>query len=203
MVEERAEDVALAASLVVLTNHDPAAKAATAIRRALGARRIKVRVLGRTEIGHRLDARPELRRALPSVLGLRGLAELIDPDVAARSSLDREAATELATVFVPTRAYRRALGVLESYRFAVLTGPPEMGKTAIARMIALAQLTDGREAHECNRPQEILQVFDATRPQVFVADDAFGSTEYRPDAAERFGRLRWSASCERSTIVTG
>jgi hypothetical protein len=26
------------------------------------------------------------------------------------------------------------------------------------------------------------------RPQVFVADDAFGSTEYRPDAAERWAR---------------
>jgi hypothetical protein len=30
--------------------------------------------------------------------------------------------------------------------------------------------------------------FDRARPQVFVADDAFGSTEYRPDAAELWAR---------------
>ena len=123
---------------------------------------------------------------------MRDLGELIDPDVAARSSFDRTAATELATVFVPTRAYRRALGVLDAHRFAVLTGPPEMGKTAIARMIALAQLTDGWEAHECTRPDEIWRAFGANRSQVFVADDAFGSTEYRPDAAER-----WASEIER------
>src|ERR1700722_2617605 len=63
-----------------------------------------------------------------------------------------------------------------------------MGKTAIARMIALAQLTSGWEAHECTRPDDVWRVFDAGRPQVFVADDAFGSTEYRPDAAERWAR---------------
>src|ERR1700722_31072 len=63
-----------------------------------------------------------------------------------------------------------------------------MGKTAIARMIALAQLTSGWEAHECARPDDVRRVFDAGRAQVFVADDAFGSTEYRPDAAERWAR---------------
>src|SRR5664279_5269307 len=66
-------------------------------------------------------------------------------EVAARSSLDLPAASALAAVFMPTRAYRRALGVLDRHRFAVLSGPPEVGKTAIARTIALAQLTDGWE----------------------------------------------------------
>ena len=30
------------------------------------------------------------------------------------------------------------------------------------------------------------------RPQVFIADDAFGSTEYQPDAAER-----WAVDLDR------
>jgi hypothetical protein len=108
--------------------------------------------------------------------------------VAGRSSLDRGAAQELASVFVPTHAYRRALEVLDAHRFAVLTGPPEMGKTAIARMIGLAQMTAGWEAHECIRSEDVWRSFDPNRSQVFVADDAFGSTEYRPDAAERWAR---------------
>jgi hypothetical protein len=67
-----------------------------------------------------------------------------------------------------------------------------MGKTAIAQMLALAQMTDGWEAHECSSPEQLWRVFDASRRQVFVADDAFGSTEYRPEAAER-----WASSLGR------
>jgi hypothetical protein len=55
-------------------------------------------------------------------------------------------------------------------------------------MLALAKMTDGWEAHECRSPDQVWRVFDATRRQVFVADDAFGSTEYRPDAAERWAQ---------------
>jgi hypothetical protein len=94
----------------------------------------------------------------------------------------------LARVFWPTRAYERARDVLARYRFVVLTGPPEMGKTAIAQMLSLSQMTDGWEAHECNDPDDVWRVFDRNRRQVFIADDAFGSTEYRPDAAERWAR---------------
>ena len=102
--------------------------------------------------------------------------------------LDAERAQELARVFWPTRAYARAREVLGRHRFVVLTGPPEMGKTAIAEMLALAHLTDGWEAHQCNDPEQVWRVFDRDRRQMFVADDAFGSTEYRPDAAERWAR---------------
>jgi hypothetical protein len=192
LVSEREEDVSFAQSLVVVTDLKLPRGFAATVKGALPDQRIEVRVLGGPEIGRRLDARAELRRAVPSVLGLRDLDELIDPGVAARSSLDRAAVEELVSVFVPTRAYRRALGVLDAHRFAVLSGPPEMGKTAIARVIAVAQLTDGWEAHECTRPENIWEVFDASRPQVFVADDAFGSTEYRPEAAER-----WANEMER------
>jgi hypothetical protein len=192
LLTKRPEDMALAESLVIMTNVDRTAKLETRVRGVLADQRVKLRVLGRGEIGQRLDALPELRRAMPSTLGLRDLDELIDPEVAGRSTLDLPAARALASVFMPTRAYRRALRVLEAHRFAVLTGPPEMGKTAIARTIALAQHTDGWEAHECIRPEEIWRVFDPNRSQVFVADDAFGSTEYRADAGER-----WAAGMER------
>jgi hypothetical protein len=145
-------------------------------------------VLGARELGECLDRRPDLRAAMPSVLGLRDLGSLISPGQQDRSSLDVGLAQELARVFWPTRAYERARAVLDRHRFVVLTGPPEMGKTAIARMLALAQLTDGWEAYECNSPEQVWAAFDPGRRQVFVADDAFGSTEYRADAAELWAR---------------
>jgi hypothetical protein len=135
-----------------------------------------------------IEARADLRLRMPSLLGVRPLEGLVADDVAARCTVDPAAAHALARVFVPTRAHARALAVLGRYRFAVLTGPPEMGKTAAATMVALARMSAGWEAHECRGPDDLLRAFAADRPQVFIADDAFGSTEYRPDAAERWAR---------------
>ena len=143
-------------------------------------------VLGSQELAASIDAHPEIRAALPSLLGLRDLGPLIGEDSRARSTFDVSEAQRLARVFWSTRAYDRARVVLGRHGFVVLTGPPEMGKTAIAEMIALTQLTDGWEAHACTDPDQVRRVFDPGRRQVFIADDAFGSTEYRPDAAERW-----------------
>ena len=173
--------------LLVLTNLDTAG-ARRALHADATARDRRVVLLGAAEISASLDRDPRLRVAMPSVLGLRDLDGLIDPDVRGRSSLDVERAQELARVFWPTHAYDRARDVLARHRFVVLTGPPEMGKTAIAEMLALAYLTDGWEAHQCSDPEQVWRVFDRERRQVFIADDAFGSTEYRPDAAERWAR---------------
>jgi len=183
------KELAAASSWLVLTNATPETVDVVKVSlEQLPAGHPPLTLAPPALIAARLEARAELRRTMPSVLGLRKLDGLIDPGVAARSTLDREAATELARVFVPTMAYRRALAVLAAHSFTVLSGPPEMGKTAIARIVALAQLTDGWEAHECIAPEAVLAAFDPARPQVFVADDAFGSTEYRPDAAETWAR---------------
>lgn len=142
--------------------------------------------LGPEQLWELLLARPALRFRLPSLLGIADLSSLVAGEAAQRSSADVEAAAALARVFVPTRAYARALEVIQQHRFVVLTGPPEMGKTAIARMLGLAALSDGWELHECLDPDELWQRFSRERRQLFVADDAFGSTEYRPDTAERW-----------------
>ena len=173
--------------LLALTNLD-GPEALDAIRRDKFTEHAQVVVMGAEELGSSLDRDPRMRLAMPSVLGLRDLEALIDRTALARSSFDVERATDLARVFWPTRAYDRATAVLDGHQFVVLTGPPEMGKTAIAQMLALAQLTDGWEAHECTNPDEVWRAFDRDRRQLFVADDAFGSTEYRPDAAERWAQ---------------
>ena len=74
--------------------------------------------------------------ARAGVLGVRDLTPRRRRGARALDAATSAAAATLARVFVPTRAYRaHARDVLERHRFAVLTGPPEMGKTAIARML--------------------------------------------------------------------
>jgi hypothetical protein len=177
----------VAGPLLVLTNLSTA-DASAALRERPLAQLSQLVVIGAEELAASLDRSAALRAALPSVLGVRDLAPLIDDEALSRSSFDVARAQELARVFWATHAYERARAVLARHRFVVLTGPPEMGKTAIAQMLALAHMTDGWEAHECNDPEQVWQLFDRGRRQLFVADDAFGSTEYRPDAAERWAR---------------
>lgn len=150
-----------------------------------------VRVADARVLAHVVESDPGLRLRMPSLLGVCGDG-LFDAELVARSSADVPAARELARVFVPTRAYRAALAALARHGFTLLTGPPEMGKTASARMVGLARLSAGWEFHECVRPEELWSAFARDRRQVFVADDAFGSTEYRPDAAER-----WAVELDR------
>ena len=136
-------------------------------------------VVGPTRLSALLAKRPIVSRRVPSLLGVRE----VSPSAAA-SSWDRDAALALTHVFAPTRTYRAALEVLERHHFAVLTGPPEMGKTAIARILGLALELDGWQVHECIRPEQVWAALARDQSQLFIADDAFGSTEYRPDAAE-------------------
>jgi uncharacterized protein (DUF1778 family) len=161
---------------------------ATSLAEAVAGGDLRVGALGTGELGARIDARADLRLRMPSLLGLRDLGGLIANELTRRCTLDRAAAREVAEVFVPTRAHQRALDVLAEHRFAVLTGPPEMGKTATARMIGLALMTAGWEAHECTAPGDVARAWREEAAQVFIADDAFGSTEYRADAADRWAR---------------
>ena len=58
LLDERSEDVAVAKALVILSNVERTAKLESRVRNVLADKRVKVRILGRTEIGQGLDARP-------------------------------------------------------------------------------------------------------------------------------------------------
>lgn len=145
----------------------------------------KIVVQSADDLCSMLDDAPGIRVAYPQILGLRDLNELleqvVDRTIINRSTLALSRARELASVFFPTNAYREALSKLEANGFVVLTGPPEMGKTAIARMIGLAKLSEGWRCLECRNPDEVLSKLGKQDvPTLFIADDAFGTTEYTP-----------------------
>lgn len=150
----------------------------------------EVTVLGASDFDAMLDASPRVRLAYPQLLGVRDLEALLEntvnADVRTRSMITIGRAQEVAATFVATSAYQRTLTIASNFGFAILTGPPEMGKTTIARMIALARHAEGWGYYECRTPDEFLSAYRKDERQVFIADDAFGSTEYRPERASEW-----------------
>lgn len=132
-----------------------------------------------------IDLTRGIARRFPQILSLSDLElllrECVNNDILTRSEAAIQEAKEISKVFVPTEAYARALGVLQKYHYVVLEGPPEVGKTAIGRMIALSYIPEGWEAIECREPKDFVREHNIDRKQIFVADDLFGRTEYRPE----------------------
>jgi len=145
---------------------------------------------GSSDVCDLLDNHPNLRRSFPQLLSLRDLdillREATNAETLERSRAAIDSAREIVGVFVPTTAYSAAWHILRGHHFVVLEGPPEMGKTAIAWMISLAQVSEGWQAIACDRPEDFFSCYSRVDRQVFVADDAFGRTEYDPSRGNKW-----------------
>ncbi len=132
-----------------------------------------------------VDLTTGIVRRFPQLLSLKDLefllSDCVNRDILNRSEAAIEEAKEISQIFVPTKAYSKALNTLQKFFYVVLEGPPEAGKTAIGRMIALSYIPEGWDAIECQKPNDFLQKYEPNRKQIFLADDSFGRTEYRPD----------------------
>jgi hypothetical protein len=139
-----------------------------------------------------LDAHPLIRQSYPELLSIADLDFLlnqnINKEVIIRSRFALEQAKVINEIFVSTNAYIEAVKSLDTNYFLVLTGAPEMGKTTIARMIALARHTLGWEIIECYKPDIFFSQHRPGTQQLFIADDAFGSTEYSPTRSAEWER---------------
>jgi hypothetical protein len=164
--------------------------------------------LGGQDVSDMLDRNSGIARNFPQILSFRNLHQLLE-NILNKETLSRSRAAlkiveDIRDVFVPTTAYNRAWRTLGEHSFAVLEGPPEMGKTAIAWMIALAQLANNWEAIACDEPTDLFRSHHHDALQVFVADDAFGRTEYDPTMGSRWekqiGRI-WTLLDDRHWLI--
>jgi len=152
-----------------------------------------VLVLGANDVCDLLDKHETLRRSFPQLLSIRDLDKFINQavnkDVVERSASALSEAKTIVNVFVPTKAYSKAWNILNKHNFVALEGPPEVGKTAIAWMIGLSLLSNGWESLVCDTPDDFFRQYVSESEQVFIADDAFGRTEYDPTRGKEWERL--------------
>ncbi len=141
--------------------------------------------LGGDDICALIDLTTGIARRFPQILSLNDLdillSDCVNKDILTRSEAAIDEAKEISKVFVPTEAYSKAINVLQEFHYVVLEGPPEVGKTAIGRMIALSYIPEGWEVIECRLPNDFLRKYNHDQKQIFVADDSFGRTEYNPE----------------------
>jgi hypothetical protein len=166
------------------------APVAAALREEIRAQFAKVMPLagvlvwGGDDVCDVLDRFSGIARSFPQLLSIRDLDELIErvltKESRERSQTALQIARELVPVFAPTSSQERAWKILRRHHFAVLEGPPEVGKSAIAWMVGLTQAAQGWETVVCNTPDIFFQLINGAKRQVFIADDAFGRTEYDP-----------------------
>lgn len=144
----------------------------------------EVLVWGGDDVCDVLDRRSAIARAFPQLLSIRDLDTLIktalNTESRARSDTALQLAAELVPIFTSTSSYERTWKLLRKHHFAVLEGPPEVGKSAIAWMVGLTQAAEGWETIVCRTPDVFFQTIETSQPQIFIADDAFGRTEYDP-----------------------
>ena len=156
----------------------------------------KIIIFGNDDVCDLLDENINIRRSFPQLLSIRDLDELIERALS-KEALERSKsaigwAKDVSQIFVPTKSYYKTWESLKNHHFAVLHGPPEMGKTTIAWMIALVKLAEGWEALTCDSPKDFFQLYKQGNHQLFIADDAFGRTEYDPKRGKE-----WEQQLER------
>lgn len=145
-------------------------------------------VIGAHELDRTLTNDKELRGLVPRVYGLGDISEIIDERVYRQTQAILSAAE--IDRFVPTNAYFGTLEALETHNFALLLGEPASGKTAIMRAAAIAAADRWKsEALWLTSLQEVRTHWNADRiDQLLLIDDAFGSTNFDPEAAEVWNR---------------
>ena len=132
---------------------------------------------------------PRLRSLVPGLYGIGDFSQILDQRAYEQANAIIESLASDLSRFVSTDAYRTALDAFHRHRFVMLLGDPAAGKSTIAHALALSA-TDVDDARLVYAPDitYLRDHWNPSEPQVFVLDDVFGSTQFRPERAEAWNR---------------
>ena len=136
-------------------------------------------IWGREDIELALLKHPDVERAHVKlwIAGAGQLSQQVNGGIWERS---RQLAVDIDAAlprYVETGILEGALSQLEKNRVLIVSGPPGVGKTTVARLLVARAVLDGYEPIEISSDvSEGQQVIEATKKQIFYYDDFLGST---------------------------
>ncbi len=136
-------------------------------------------IYGIDDLTAALRERPEIvaRHFRLWLSGTEVLRTLLHQDGHLRSAWLRDEMAKAAGTFVPHAGFERARETLERQGVCVITGPPGVGKTTVARMLAAWLMGHGHRLYEVSGDvREVLDLWRDGESQVFLYDDFLGST---------------------------
>lgn len=136
-------------------------------------------VVGRDDLEQLLDEHPEVERRHVKLwlAGGTQLAALLRAGTHARSRVLAEEIRRTLPLYVQSDSFFEAHQPLRQRHVILISGPPGIGKTTLARMLLADAIAQGFEPIEISGDiAEAWDVWDASTPQAFLYDDFLGRT---------------------------
>lgn len=127
---------------------------------------------------------------------IRVLERIIGNATLTRSEMRIDEITDRSKYYVPHKKLTKAERILRQESSLIISGPPGIGKTTMAEMIALRLLEVGYRVHFVTGVSELESAAQPDEKQLFLYDDFLGRTNFReaPDASSQerlFTFMRW------------
>ena len=176
--------VGQADTYVFMTNMSVDAPVAAHMRaklRELGVR--KPHILGRQYIVRVIRSSARLRALVPQVYGLGDLTAIIDERMGQQSRALLDSWIPKLRTYVPTKAHRQAVNIINEHGIVLLLGNPASGKSAIGAIIStMASENPDSTVLALTSPRDFESGWNPNDPgRFFWIDDAFGSNVVRED----------------------
>lgn len=135
-------------------------------------------ILGRAEINALINKHPsvEVRHTKLWLSSAGVLSRLLNNDIAVFTEATLEGVERILKVFVPNPSLPTAQRQLDDKHCLIISGPPGVGKTTLAQVLAAQFSEKGWELVAVTDISEAYRSFHRDRKQIFIFDDFLGKT---------------------------